>query len=175
MALRLSCARGLDFRAIAAADASRRILPSSYHTHGIFAVRSYQTAHVQQQQQQQQSRAGVITKKTPKGPNRLLTAGLPFVLFSVLAAWVVSNAISGKLKEREKSLGLESRSIRQAELEAEHDEMMERLSKIVKQDFDNTKRIKRPEEILEERRLERERRNKWYRRLYRWITRQEQQ
>jgi hypothetical protein len=174
MALRLWCARGLDCRAIAAVDASRRTLPSSYHTYGIFAVRAYQTAHVQPQQQQQ-SRAGVITKKTPKGPNRLLTAGLPFVLFSVLAAWVVSNAISGKLKEREKSLGLESRSIRQAELEAEHDEMMERLSKIVKQDFDNTKRIKRPEEILEERRLERERRNKWYRRLYRWITRQEQQ
>jgi hypothetical protein len=180
MALRLWCASGLNFRAIAAADASR-ILPRSHHTQGIFAVRAYQTAHVQQQQQQQQSRAGVIPKKlvkqpapTPKGPNRLLTAGLPFVLFSVLAAWVVSNAISGKLKEREKSLGLESRSIRQAELEAEHDEMMERLSKIVKQDFDNTKRIKRPEEILEERRLERERRNKWYRRLYRWITRQEQ-
>jgi hypothetical protein len=123
---------------------------------------------------------GVIKQrnKTPaqsKGPNRLLTAGLPFVLFSVLAAWVVSNALSGKLKEREKSLGLESRSIRQSELEAEHDEMMERLSKIVKQDFDNTKRIKRPEEVLEERRLERERRNKWYRRFYRWITRQEQQ
>jgi hypothetical protein len=55
-------------------------------------------------------------------------------------------------------------------MEAEHDEMMERLQAIVSQDFEN-KRIKRPEEILEERRLEREKRNKWYRRLYRWITR----
>ena len=37
------------------------------------------------------------------------------------------------------------------------------------QDFDNTKRIKRPEEILKERKLERERNNVWYRRWYRSI------
>jgi hypothetical protein len=53
----------------------------------------------------------------------------------------------------------------------EHDEMLERLNKIVAKDFDNTKRIKRPQEVLEERRLERERRNRWYRRLYRWVMR----
>jgi len=53
-------------------------------------------------------------------------------------------------------------------VEEEHEEMLERLNKIVQTDFDNTKRIKRPEEVLEERRRERERRNAWHRRLYRW-------
>lgn len=101
--------------------------------------------------------------------NPLINAGLPFVLFSILGLWVVSNAYSGKLREMETAQGRESQSIRQAQLSAEHDEMMERLSKIVQDDsFDNTKRIRRPEEILEERRLDRERRNAWHRRLYRW-------
>lgn len=100
----------------------------------------------------------------------LITAGLPLILFVILSSWVVGSAVSGKLKEYEVSQGRESKSIRQARMEAEHDEMMERLQAIVSQDFEN-KRIKRPEEILEERRLEREKRNKWYRRLYRWITR----
>jgi len=51
--------------------------------------------------------------------------------------------------------------------------MMEKLNKKLKtQDFDNTKRIERPEEILERRQKEREERNKWYRRTWRWITRQ---
>jgi hypothetical protein len=90
-------------------------------------------------------------------------------LFSVLAAWVVSNAIDGKLKEMEASQGKTSKSIRQAALEQEHDEMMERLNKIVAQDFDNQKRIKRPHEVLEERRRERERRNAWHRRMYRAV------
>jgi len=98
-----------------------------------------------------------------------IRAGLPFVLFSILGAWVVSKALEGKLKEREVAIGHASKSLRQAALEKEHDEMMERLSKIVAaDDFDNTKRIPRPHEVLEERRKERERRNVWYRRLYRW-------
>lgn len=102
--------------------------------------------------------------------NLLVKAGLPFVLFSVLASWVVSNALDGKLKEMEASQGKTSKSIRQAKMEEEHEEMMERLNKIVAADFDNTKRIKRPHEVLEERRLERERRNAWHRRLYRWVA-----
>lgn len=100
----------------------------------------------------------------------MLTAGVPFVLFSVLAAWVVSNAVDGKLKEMELSQGKSSQSIRQAKLEEEHEDMMERLGKIVETDFDNTKRIKRPNEILEERRLDRERRNAWHRRAWRAVT-----
>jgi len=100
----------------------------------------------------------------------LIKAGVPFVLFSVLAAWVVSNAIDGKLKERDVAKGHVSKSIRQAKMEEEHEEMMERLNKIVSQDFDNTKRIKRPEEILEERRKERQRRNAWHRRAWRAIV-----
>jgi hypothetical protein len=111
--------------------------------------------------------AGTALKKER---NLMLTAGVPFVLFSVLAAWVVSNAIDGKLKEKELSEGKSSMSLRQAKLEEEHEDMMERLGKIVATDFDNTKRIKRPNEILEERRLERERRNAWHRRAWRAVT-----
>eukprot|EP00957_Ditylum_brightwellii_P097368 7416075-Ditylum_brightwellii.AAC.1 len=55
-------------------------------------------------------------------------------------------------------------------MEAEKDDMMEKLNKKMKQDFDNTKRIERPEEILERRRLEREKRNRWYNRLGRLIV-----
>jgi hypothetical protein len=103
--------------------------------------------------------------------NEMIRAGLPFVLFSILGAWVVSRALQGKLKEMEAAQGKTSQSLRQAALQTEHDEMMDRLNKIVQTDFDNTKRIKRPHEILEERRLERERKNVWYRRLYRWAFR----
>ena len=102
---------------------------------------------------------------------QFVRVGIPLVLFSVLSAWVVSNAYGGKLKEMEVSQGKSSISLRQAAFEAEHDEMMERLSKIVKDDsFDNTKRIQRPEEVLEERRRERQKRNVWYRRWYRAVT-----
>lgn len=110
------------------------------------------------------------SKKDEQSKNLMIKAGLPFVFFSVLASWVVSNAIGGKLKERELSHGMSSKSLRQAKLEEEHEEMMERLNKIVEQDFDNTKRIKRPHEVLEERRKEREARNKWYRRWYRAVV-----
>jgi hypothetical protein len=116
---------------------------------------------------------------TSKGPrpssgNRHLAirAGLPFVLFSILASWVVGQALNGKLKEMETSQGKVSKSLRQAAVEQEHDEMMDRLNKIVaNDDFDNTKRILRPEEILEQRRKARERKNAWHRRTYRWIFR----
>ena len=103
--------------------------------------------------------------------HEMVRAGLPFVLFSILGAWVVSRALQGKLKEMETAQGKASKSIRQAAMESEHDEMMDRLNQIVATEFDNTKRIKRPHEILEERRLERERKNAWYRRLYRWTFR----
>ena len=56
-------------------------------------------------------------------------------------------------------------------MEKEHDEMMTKINKqIVPRNFDNTKRIERPEEILERRRLERAQRNKWYKRTWRYIT-----
>ncbi len=47
--------------------------------------------------------------------------------------------------------------------------MLRKMQKAVEADFDNTKRIERPEEILERRRKEREERNRWYRRFGRWI------
>ena len=108
-------------------------------------------------------------EKTKVPQTRFFLIGAPFVLFSVMGAWVVANAIEGRLKEREVSKGQSSKSLRQAALETEHEEMMERLNKIVSSDYDNTRRIKRPHEILEERRLEREKRNAWHRRAYRAI------
>lgn len=62
------------------------------------------------------------------------------------------------------------RSERQARLEKEQADMMEKINKIRKTDFDNTRRIERPEEILERRKKERERRNVWYRRAWRALT-----
>ena len=103
---------------------------------------------------------------------------MPFILFSLLASWVVSNAVAGKLKEMETSKGMQSKSLRQAALEKEHDDMMEIITKTVSSDnnnFDNTKRIKRPHEILQERQQERARRNAWHRRLYRWVMGKQQQ
>lgn len=119
------------------------------------------------------ARRSTTTTPIKKAPtvekNLLIRAGLPFVLFSIFAAWVVGNAYQGKLKEYEASQGKASKSLRQAAMEEEREEILERISKIVDQDFDNTKRVKRPHEILEERRLERERRNAWHRRTYRWL------
>lgn len=63
-----------------------------------------------------------------------------------------------------------NRSERQAVMDQEHDEMMGKLNKIMKEDFDNTKRIERPDEVLVRRRKERQARNVWYRRLMRNIT-----
>jgi hypothetical protein len=60
-------------------------------------------------------------------------------------------------------------SLRQAAMQEEHDEIMERIGKIVAQDFDNTKRIKRPDEILQERKQERRERNAWHRLTYRAV------
>lgn len=45
--------------------------------------------------------------------------------------------------------------------------MVDKLNYYVNRDFDNTKRIERPEEVLERRRKEREARNVWYKRWYR--------
>ena len=103
--------------------------------------------------------------------NRLfIRAGLPFVLFSLGAWWVVTNAIDGKLKERAASRREVSQTDRQFLMEQEHDTMMDKLNKAAKRDFDNTKRIERPEDILARRRAEREQRNVWYRRWWRNIT-----
>ena len=103
------------------------------------------------------------------GKQLFIRAGLPFILFSLGAWWVVTNAIDGKLKERAMARREVSQSERQAIMEQEHDKMMEKLNKAAKKDFDNTKRIERPEEILARRRAERDQRNVWYRRYFRWI------
>ena len=55
-------------------------------------------------------------------------------------------------------------------MDKEHDEMMGKLNKFMKEDFDNTKRIERPDEVLSRRRKEREARNVWYKRLWRNVT-----
>lgn len=55
-------------------------------------------------------------------------------------------------------------------MEKEQQDMMEKISKIRKADFDNTKRIERPEEVLERRRKQREANNRWYKRAWRKIT-----
>ena len=105
----------------------------------------------------------------PSGKMLFLKAGLPFVLFSLGAWWVVASAIDGKLKERAASRREVSQSERQVLMEQEHDDMMNRLNKAAKADFDNTKRIERPEEILKRRKEERDRRNVWYKRAWRWV------
>merc|ERR1712071_292099 len=109
---------------------------------------------------------------TPKAVPQSVTfvkAGLPFLLFVAGSAYVLSSAIEGKNKEREVSQGAhQSKSERQYKMEKEKNEMMEKLQRDLKKDFDNTKRIERPEEVLERRRIEREKRNKWYNRWRRW-------
>ena len=62
------------------------------------------------------------------------------------------------------------RSDRQAVMDKEHDEMMDKLNHIMKEDFDNTKRIERPDEVLERRRKERKAKNVWYKRIWRGVT-----
>jgi hypothetical protein len=98
-------------------------------------------------------------------------AGLPLLLFSVGASMMLKSGVEGKNIERDKSKGFVTKSERQARLDAERDQMMEKLNKRIKtQDFDNTKRIERPEEILERRKKEREERNRWSKRTWRWLT-----
>jgi hypothetical protein len=87
--------------------------------------------------------------------------------------WVLENAIEGRTKESEVAKGKASKSERQARMEEEKNDMMEKLNKLTSKEFDNTKRIERPEEILERRRKERQQRNVWYRRWGRWITGQQ--
>lgn len=92
------------------------------------------------------------------------------MLFCVGASYVLKSGIEGKQKESDHSKGVVSKSERQARLEKEQNEMMEKINKIRKTDFDNTRRIERPEEILDRRKHEREKRNVWYRRAWRSVT-----
>mmetsp|Transcript_11603 Transcript_11603/g.33394 ORF Transcript_11603/g.33394 Transcript_11603/m.33394 type:complete len:157 (-) Transcript_11603:1472-1942(-) len=105
-----------------------------------------------------------------EGSMHLVKAGLPLFLFCGLGVWVVSNGIEGKNRERDAFQGRISKSERQAVMDKEHDEMMDKLNYMMKEDFDNTKRIERPDEVLARRRKEREDRNVWYRRMWRNIT-----
>lgn len=101
-----------------------------------------------------------------EGSMYLVQAGLPLFLFCGLGVWVVSSGIDGKNRERDAFQGRISKSERQAIMDKEHDEMMNKLNRMVKQDFDNTKRIERPEEVLARRRKEREAQSVWYRRIW---------
>jgi len=105
----------------------------------------------------------------PGGARLFLRAGAPLVAFTVMSAYVVSTAVEGKNKERDASKGLVSKSERQVRMEREKEDMMEKIERAAKKEFDNTRRIERPEEILERRRAEREQRNRWYNRAGRWI------
>eukprot|EP00545_Synedropsis_sp_CCMP1620_P012918 CAMPEP_0119005724 /NCGR_PEP_ID=MMETSP1176-20130426/1893_1 /TAXON_ID=265551 /ORGANISM="Synedropsis recta cf, Strain CCMP1620" /LENGTH=151 /DNA_ID=CAMNT_0006957565 /DNA_START=41 /DNA_END=496 /DNA_ORIENTATION=- len=113
-----------------------------------------------------------MKKAKDEGPSNtqlFIHAGLPMIAFSLMAAWVLKNSIEGKNKEFETSRGQASKSQRQARMDEEQNDMLEKLTKIRNTDFDNTKRIERPEEILDRRKRERERRNVWYRRFGRWV------
>lgn len=90
-------------------------------------------------------------------------------LFCGLGVWVVSSGIEGKNAERDVFQGRISKSERQAVMDKEHDDMMDRLGHVMKEDFDNTKRIERPEEVLERRRKERKALNVWYKRTWRFL------
>jgi len=115
----------------------------------------------------------VAIQQLPSNFHLFVKAGLPLLLFSVGASLMLKNGLEGKNIDRDKSKGFVSKSQRQARLDNERDEMMEKLNKRIKTvDFDNTKRIERPEEILERRKREREERNRWYKRTWRWVTRQ---
>jgi hypothetical protein len=104
-----------------------------------------------------------------------LFAGLPFVFFTLMSFWVLNIAYSGKLKDLAAVQGRSSKSFRQIRMEEERDNLLQTVQKpqedlIPIEKLNNTKRIIRPEEVLEQRRQERIKRNKWYRRFYRYIT-----
>lgn len=163
-------------------------------------MRAFSTtfSHLRRYQQRHGCRHFSSSSAGPSSTQEFLRAGLPFVLFSVLSAWVLKNAIEGRTRESELVKGKASkwvmlwllvasclrflpfflslyhcRSERQARMEEEKNEMMDKLNKITSKDFDNTRRIERPEEILERRRKERQARNVWYKRWGRWITGQQ--
>ena len=119
------------------------------------------------------SAAAAAPPKPPPGGHLFIKAGLPLILFSVGASYVLKDAIEGKNKERDAVKGASSISERQARMEREQEDMMEKINRNMAKDFDNTRRIERPEEILERRKMERERRNRWYRRAWRFVTRQQ--
>mmetsp|Transcript_2998 Transcript_2998/g.8547 ORF Transcript_2998/g.8547 Transcript_2998/m.8547 type:complete len:145 (+) Transcript_2998:190-624(+) len=134
---------------------------------GRTSFQSFQNNH------RQVARRWMATKAKDTGSMHLVKAGLPLILFCGLGVWVVANGIEGKNKERDMFQGRISKSERQHLMEKEHDEMMDKLNRVVSQDFDNTKRIERPEDVLARRRKEREARNVWYRRYWRLLRGQE--
>ena len=83
---------------------------------------------------------------------------------------MLKSGIEGKQKESDMAKGVVSKSERKARLEKEQNNMLEKINKVRKTDFDNTRRIERPEEILERRKQERAKRNIWYRRAWRTVT-----
>jgi len=101
-----------------------------------------------------------------------IRAGLPFLLFMFGGAYFLSISLNDRLKENEQTRQLGgSKSEREFIMEEEKSNLLRKLQKDIEtKDFDNTRRIERPEEVLARRKLEREQRNKWYRRSWRWIT-----
>lgn len=121
-----------------------------------------------------QDRRLFSTRKSLTSTHVFIKAGLPMILFAVGATFVLQSAIEGKNKEREVSRGQLSKSERQAKMETEHADMMQKIQTVRTTDFDNTKRIERPEEVLERRRQERAKKNIWYRRWSRYLTGQKE-
>ena len=105
--------------------------------------------------------------KSQQSGRPFLRAGLPFLLFIFGGSYFLSISIDDRLKEKEVTRG--SKSDRQFEMEQEKEELMNKMSKTIN-DFDNTKRIERPEDVLARRKKEREDRNRWYKRTWRWVT-----
>ena len=108
-----------------------------------------------------------VSPSTQHSAKPFIRAGLPFLLFIIGGSYFLSISIDDRLKEKDIDKG--SKSDRQFEMEQEKEELMAKMSKTI-QDFDNTKRIERPEEVLARRKKEREDRNRWYRRTWRWVT-----
>lgn len=137
---------------------------SNYHRIRLLSSRSTTTTTTTTTKQN-----SITPTTTSSSVHIFIKAGLPLVLFAIGSTWVLQSAIDGKNKERATSLGQVSVSERQAKMEREHTSMLETIQKVRTTDFDNTKRIERPEEVLERRRRERAQRNVWYRRWGRWI------
>ena len=70
-----------------------------------------------------------IVQAAPTSFHIFVRAGLPLLIFAVGGSYVLKSAVEGKNTERDKSRGLISKSERQARLDAERDDMVEKLNK----------------------------------------------
>mmetsp|Transcript_11422 Transcript_11422/g.17319 ORF Transcript_11422/g.17319 Transcript_11422/m.17319 type:complete len:146 (-) Transcript_11422:87-524(-) len=107
-----------------------------------------------------------------KPPHSFMRVGMPFLLFVAGGTYFLSIALDDRLKDKEQMRELGgSKSDRQFQMEQEKENLLRKLQKDIEtKEFDNTRRIERPEEVLARRKKEREERNRWYKRTWRWIT-----